>query len=125
MRNDALSVDDQQVVDDAVSQLQAAYDALEEKSGESEDPENPDNPDNPGTTDPDDNNPGAANPDDNNQGSAGSDQTKPGATTDKAGSGNAVKTGDSSPIVLWAVLVIAAAGAVTGVTVVRKKKSGR
>ena len=120
MRNDALSKDDQQVVDDAAAQLQAAYDALALKDDTTgEDPD-----DNPGTTDPDDSKPGTGDAGQTKPGTGDAGQTNQG-TADKAGSGNAVKTGDSTPVILWAVILIAAAGAVTGVTVVRRKKSGR
>ena len=120
MRNDALSKDDQQVVDDAAAQLQAAYDALALKDDTTgEDPD-----DNPGTTDPDDSKPGTGDAGQTKPGTGDAGQTNQG-TADKAGSGNAVKTGDSTPVILWAVILIAAAGAVTGVVVVRRKKSGR
>lgn len=54
--------------------------------------------------------------------SADKDNTDKGSA-DK--NGGAVQTGDSTPIILWAVILIAAAGAVTGVVVVRRRKSGK
>ena len=120
MRDETLSKDDQQVVDDAAAQLQAAYDALALKDDTTD--EDPD--DNPGTTDPDDSKPGTGDADQTKPGTGDAGQTNQG-TADKTGSGSAVKTGDSTPVVLWAVILIAAAGAVTGVVVVRRKKSGR
>lgn len=54
--------------------------------------------------------------------SADKDNTDKGSA-DK--NGGAVQTGDSTPIILWAVILIAAAGAVTGVVVVRRRRSGR
>ena len=120
MKDDTLSVDDQQVVDDAAAQLQAAYDALALKDNTTGgDPD-----DNPGTTDPDDSKPGTGDAGQTKPGTGDAGQTNQG-TADKAGSGNAVKTGDSTPVILWAVILIAAAGAVTGVVVVRRKKAGR
>ena len=120
MKDDTLSVDDQQVVDDAAAQLQAAYDALALK----DDTTGGDPDDNPGTTDPDDSKPGTGDAGQTKPGTGDAGQTNQG-TADKAGSGNAVKTGDSTPVILWAVILIAAAGAVTGVVVVRRKKAGR
>ena len=54
--------------------------------------------------------------------SADKDNTDKGSA-DK--NGGAVQTGDSTPVILWAVILIAAAGAVTGVVVVRRRKSGK
>lgn len=54
--------------------------------------------------------------------SADKDNTDKGSA-DK--NGGVVQTGDSTPVILWAVILIAAAGAVTGVVVVRRRKSGK
>lgn len=109
--DEALSEDNQQVVDDAVKELQAAYTALEEKDNGSG---------GQGTSDSDQNTSGTGNSDQTTSGT--SDGNKAGS---EAGSASAVKTGDSAPIVLWAVIVIVAAGAAAGVLTVRKRRSGR
>lgn len=58
-----------------------------------------------------------------NQEDGDSDQDKPGADTQKPGSGNtAVQTGDQSSPVIWAVVLIAACAAAAAVVVVRKKR---
>ena len=58
---------------------------------------------------------------DSDQDKPGTD--KPGADTQKPGSGNtAVQTGDQSSPVIWAVVLIAACAAAAAVVVVRKKR---
>ena len=108
LTDEALNVDDQAEVDEAVNALQAAYDGLEKtQSGEPEDPGtgsgDADDPQNPGS----------------NPGSGDADDTQ---TTDgDSGKAKAAKTGDAAPIAAAALMLALSAGAVL---LVMRKRAG-
>ena len=105
-----MSEADQQTVDDAVAALSEAKSLLVEKTPETPDPE-PEDPDKPGTGEAD--KPGS-----------GSDGTQ-NSTNDNArnDAAKAVQTGDSTNLILWAVVLGAAFAAGGIVRIVRTKKS--
>ena len=114
LTDEALSVDDQAKVDEAVNALQAAYDGLEKtQSGEPEDPGtgsgDADDPKDPGSGDADDKNNAA---DTQNSADSGKD-----AVADKA-----AKTGDAAPIAAAGMALALSAGAALHVM---KKRSRR
>ena len=96
LTDEALSVDDQAEVDEAVNALQAAYDGLEKtQSSEPEDPGS-----NPGSGDADDT------------------QTPDG----DSGAAKAAKTGDAAPVAAAALMLTLSAGAVL---LVMRKRAGK
>ena len=114
LTDEALSVDDQAKVDEAVNALQVAYDGLEKaQSGEPEDPGtgsgDADDPKDPGSGDADDKNNAA---DTQNSADSGKD-----AVADKA-----AKTGDAAPIAAAGMALVLYAGAALHVM---KKRSRR
>ncbi len=133
LTDEALSVDDQAEVDEAVNALQAAYDGLEKvQAGEPEDPGADSG--NQGGTAGDDGNDGtgsqnggaASGQNGQNSGAASGQngQNSPNSQDGNTGSGTekAAKTGDSAPVAAAGMLLILSAGA--GI-VLGKRKCGR
>ena len=130
LTDEALSVDDQAAVDEAVQTLRAAYDGLEKtQSGETENPGtgsgDADDPKDPGSGDGDD----TQTPDGdsgNQDRSAGNDGSSSGngSQNGSAGTGamKAVKTGDSTPVAAAGMALVLSAGAAV---LVMKKRSRR
>ena len=130
LTDEALSVDDQAAVDEAVQTLRAAYDGLEKtQSGETENPGtgsgDADDPKDPGSGDGDD----TQTPDGdsgNQDGSAGNDGSSSGngSQNGSAGTGamKAAKTGDSTPVAAAGMALVLSAGAALHVM---KKRSRR
>ena len=109
LTDEALNVDDQAEVDEAVNALQAAYDGLEKtQSSEPEDPGtgsgDADDPQDPGS------NPGSGDADDT--------QTPDG----DSGAAKAAKTGDAAPVAAAALMLTLSAGAVL---LVMRKRAGK
>ena len=144
LTDEALSVDDQAEVDEAVNALQAAYDGLEKtQSGEPEDPgtgsgdaDEPQEPgNNPGsgdvddtqTTDGDSGNQGGTAGDAGNNGSSSGNGSQSGIAGTGADAGNngaakAAKTGDAAPVAAAALMLTLSAGAVL---LVMRKRAGK
>ena len=106
LTDEALSVDDQAEVNEAVTALRAAYDGLE-KTQSSE-------PEDPGTGSGDAQDPGS------NPGSGDADDTQ---TPDgDSGAAKAAKTGDAAPVAAAALMLTLSAGAVL---LVMRKRAGK
>ena len=113
----ALSEDQQSLIDEAASALQTAADSLEKIDNGGNEPENPDDGNNP--EDPDNGNkPG--NPDDSTSGGGGNKPADPGQNASGADQ-NVPQTGDSSAAWLWAAWILTALAAV--LIAVKNKKT--
>lgn len=122
--DDTLSTDNQKAVDDAVKELEDAMDALEETGDNGDDNTgdqgNTGDKENAGDNGSTGNSSNSGNNNSSNGGSANNSGSNGSSSGSAANSTSSPKTGDSSNVMIWLVLALAAG---TAVVVIRRRKT--